>query len=230
MKKAVVLLSGGLDSTTCLALAQSQGYEVYALSFDYGQRSIAELEAAKVIAKHFKVAEHRTMSFGLGSFQKNVSALTDPNMIIPEDRVSDDQIPVTYVPARNCLFLALALGWAEVLDASDIFIGVSAIDFSNYPDCRPAFIEAFEKMATLATKRGIEGKPIRIQAPIINLSKAETLKLGLSLGIDYSMTVTCYQANERGEACGHCHSCQLRQKGFDDAGVPDRTRYQVGLT
>jgi 7-cyano-7-deazaguanine synthase len=222
MKKAVVLLSGGLDSTTCLAIAKSQGYEVYAMSVDYGQRSFAELTAAKKIAKAIGVSAHHIIELGIGTLTG--SALTDTTQQIPEDQVGTD-IPVTYVPARNTLFLSLALGWAEVLGALDIFIGVSAVDFSNYPDCRPSFIAAFEHMANLATKAGSEGASFKIQTPIIHLSKAETLKWGVELGVDYALTVTCYQANESGQACGVCHSCQLRKKGFDEAGLSDPTAY-----
>jgi 7-cyano-7-deazaguanine synthase len=224
MKKAVVLLSGGLDSTTCLAIAKAQGFEPYALSFDYGQRLRSELNAAKLIAKKMGAIEHRIFELGVGALQG--SALTDSNIAIPEDAPSADSIPVTYVPARNTIFLSIALGWAEVLGAHDIFIGVSAVDFSNYPDCRPEYIAAFEKMANLATKAGVEGQHFTIHTPIIHLNKADTVKTGIKLGVDYSLTVTCYQADEDGRACGRCHSCHFREKGFREAGVADPTRYQ----
>lgn len=224
MKKAVVLLSGGLDSTTCLAIAKSQGFAPYALSFDYGQRLRSELNAAKQIAKSLGAVEHRIFELGVGSLQG--SALTDNAIVVPEDEPSAESIPVTYVPARNTIFLSIALGWAEVLGAHDIFIGVSAVDFSNYPDCRPEYIAAFEKLANLATKAGVEGQRFIIHTPIINLSKADTIKSGTTLGVDYGLTVTCYQADEEGRACGRCHSCHFRKKGFQEAGLVDPTRYQ----
>jgi len=220
-KKAVVLLSGGLDSTTVLAQAQADGYEVYALSFDYGQRHDSELDAAKKIAERASVAEHKVIPMSLRSI--GGSALTDIDMAVPEEESKG--IPITYVPARNTVFLSIALGWAEVIDADAIFIGVSAVDYSGYPDCRPEYIAAFEKMANLATKRGVEGRPVRILTPLIDLTKADTVRLGLSLDVDYSSTVSCYQANSQGEACGVCDSCRLRIKGFVGAEIADPTRY-----
>lgn len=221
MKNAVILLSGGLDSTTCLALARAQGYNCFALSFNYSQRHIAELQAAQKIAAHY-TAKH--MIATLPTFPFGDSALTNAQMTIPPYNNSD-QIPVTYVPARNTIFLSIALGWAEALEAYDIFIGISAVDYSHYPDCRPAFLHAFQQLADVATKTSVESQPIRIHAPLIALSKAETLQLGHRLGVDYKMTVSCYQANEQGEACGQCESCALRQKGFLEANLPDATRY-----
>lgn len=224
MKKAVVLLSGGLDSTTCLALAKDQGYACYALSFSYGQKHNAELLAAQNIARHFGVVKHEIVDLNLGQLDGGGSALTDPQIAIPE-YVEKDIIPVTYVPARNTIFLSVALGWAEILHAQKIFIGISAVDYSNYPDCRPEYLEAFQMMATLATKTGVEEKPVHIEAPLMHLSKAETLNLGLSLGVDYSLTVTCYKATDEGLACGYCASCELRKRGFAEAAVADPTRY-----
>lgn len=221
-KKAVVLVSGGLDSATVLAIAKSEGYECYSLAFDYGQRHRAELVAAERVAQAGGVAEHKTLSLDLS--QIGGSALTDMNIAVPEER--SEGIPVTYVPARNTVFLSIALGWAEVLDASDIWIGVNAVDYSGYPDCRPDYIEAFEQMARLATKRGVEGRGLDIQAPLLKLSKAEIIKQGTELGVDYSLTVSCYQASESGEACGVCDSCFLRKEGFDAAEVDDPTLYQ----
>lgn len=223
MKKAVILLSGGLDSTTCLAYAQSKGYSCYALSFDYGQKHRSELDAATRIAKQFNVKKHEIIQLSsLG--QLGGSALTDAAISVPDHQESTS-IPVTYVPARNTIMLSIALGWAELLDAEAIVIGVSAVDYSGYPDCRPEYINAFVNMANLATKRGIEGNPIQIITPLIHLSKAETTQLGLSLGVDYAETVSCYNASEDGLACGTCDSCYLRKKGFADAGVIDPTRY-----
>lgn len=220
-RKAVVLLSGGLDSTTVIAKAQADGFEVYALSFDYGQRHDSELEAAKRVAAQFAVTEHKIVPMDLRSI--GGSALTDDTMEIPEAEA--EGIPATYVPARNTVFLSIALGWAEVINADAICIGVSAVDYSGYPDCRPEYIAAFETLANLATKRGVEGNPIKISTPLIDLSKAQTIELGHSLGVDYSLTVSCYQANDEGEACGKCDSCRLRIKGFTDAGITDSTRY-----
>ena len=220
-RKAVVLLSGGLDSTTVIAKVKADGYDVYALSFDYGQRHDSELEAAKRVAAQFSVTEHKIVPMNLRSI--GGSALTDDSIDVPEEE--SEGIPVTYVPARNTVFLSIALGWAEVINADAICIGVSAVDYSGYPDCRPEYIAAFETLANLATKRGIEGNPISISTPLIDLSKAQTIELGNSLGVDYSMTVSCYQANENGEACGKCDSCRLRIKGFEDAGIADPTRY-----
>ncbi|MFG1497140.1 7-cyano-7-deazaguanine synthase QueC [Saccharospirillum sp. HFRX-1] len=222
-KKAVVLLSGGLDSTTVLAQAKADGYELYALSFDYGQRHDAELDAAKRIAKSMGVVEHKVIPIDLASL--GGSALTDHSLEVPTEET--EGIPVTYVPARNTVFLSIALGWAEVLEAQNIFIGVSAVDYSGYPDCRPEYIAAYERLANLATRMGVEGRVIKVHTPLINLSKAETVALGTQLGVDYGLTVSCYQANESGEACGRCDSCRLRQKGFAEAGLSDPTRYQA---
>ncbi len=221
-KKAVVLCSGGLDSTTCLAVAQSQGYDIYALSFDYGQRNKAELNAVTCQAQQFNAKQHMIQPLNLRTMGQ--SALTDDSIDVP-DYSDDNEIPATYVPARNTMFLSIALGWAEVLDADAIFIGVSHVDFSGYPDCRPEYIQAFQTMANLATKRGVEGNPIEIITPIINLSKADTITLGVSLGVDYSQTVTCYSATENGEACGRCDSCVLRKQGFEQAQISDPTVY-----
>lgn len=223
-RKAVVLLSGGLDSATVLAIARSQGYDCYALSMAYGQRHAAELNAAANIARSLGAIDHKVMSIGLDSI--GGSALTDTSIEVPEQLA--DGIPVTYVPARNTVFLSLALGWAEVLDAQEIFIGVNAVDYSGYPDCRPEFIRAFEQLANLATKAGVEGKAFHIHTPLIDLTKGEIIQQGIELGLDYSLTVSCYQANEHGEACGSCDSCRLRARGFDEAGVADPTRYRTG--
>jgi len=220
--KAVVLLSGGLDSATALAVARNRGYRCYALSMAYGQRHSAELAAAARVAAALGVEAHKVVSIGLDAI--GGSALTDPSIRVPEQL--GEGIPVTYVPARNTVFLALALGWAEVLDARDIFIGVNAVDYSGYPDCRPRFIEAFTTLANLATKAGVEGRPFTIHTPLIELSKAEIIRLGKGLGVDYGLTVSCYQASESGVACGRCDSCRLRAKGFAEAGVPDPTPYQ----
>jgi 7-cyano-7-deazaguanine synthase len=221
-KRAVVLLSGGLDSATVLAIAREQGFVCHALSMAYGQRHAAELAAASRVAQALQAAEHKVVSIGLDSI--GGSALTDSAIAVPEEM--GEGIPVTYVPARNTVFLALALGWTEVLGAHDIFIGVNAVDYSGYPDCRPQFIEAFEKLANLATKAGVEGKPFHIHTPLIELTKAEIIRRGSALGLDYSLTVSCYQANEAGEACGVCDSCRLRAKGFAEADLPDPTRYR----
>jgi 7-cyano-7-deazaguanine synthase len=220
-KKAVVLSSGGLDSTTVIAIAQSQSYECYSLSFDYGQRHRSELVAAERVAKSMKVAAHKTVSLDLRSI--GGSALTDDAIDVPE--VASEGIPVTYVPARNTVFLSIALGWAEVLDADAIFIGVNAVDYSGYPDCRPEYLNAYEKMAALATKAGVEGQPVQLVAPLLELSKADIIRTGSKLGVDYSLTVSCYQATEKGEACGKCDSCRLRANGFAEAGVIDPTVY-----
>lgn len=221
--KAVVLVSGGLDSATVLATAQAQGYECYALSFDYGQRQISELNAARAVATAHGAKEHKVVRLSLNDF--GGSALTDNDIDVPEEET--EGIPVTYVPARNTVFLSLALGWAEVLEASEIFIGVNAVDYSGYPDCRPEFIKAYEVMANLATKAGVEGQQLKIQTPLMDLTKAEIIKLGTSVGVDYSLTVSCYQADDDGQACGKCDSCRLRAKGFQDASVADPTRYQA---
>jgi len=210
-KKAVILLSGGLDSATTLAIAKSQSYDCYALSFDYGQRHRIELEAATKVANTLGVIEHKFIHLNLNDI--GGSALTDNNIKVPVEGISDE-IPITYVPARNTIFLSLALGWAEVLSAYDIFIGVNAVDYSGYPDCRPEFIKAFETMANLATKASVEGNKFKIHTPLIKLSKAEIIKTGIELGIDYSMTISCYQPNSKGEACGICDSCRLRANGF----------------
>lgn len=220
-KRAVVLVSGGLDSTTVLAIAQSEGYQCYTLSFDYGQRHRVELEAAKRVSDTMGVPGHKVVGLDLRSV--GGSALTDDAIAVPEDEPGG--IPVTYVPARNTIFLSIALGWAEVLAAETIFIGVNAVDYSGYPDCRPVYIEAFQKMAALATKAGVEGRPVSIQTPLIHLTKAEIIQQGVELGVDYSITVSCYQADNEGRACGKCDSCKLRRKGFAEAGIPDPTPY-----
>ena len=222
-KKAVVLVSGGLDSTTVLAIAQAEGYECYTLSFDYGQRHRAELQAAAHTAKVLGSAEHKVVSLDLRTI--GGSALTDAAIAVPEVDADEGAIPVTYVPARNTVFLSIALGWAEVLGAADIFIGVNAVDYSGYPDCRPDYIAAYETMANLATKAGVEGRALKIRTPLIDLSKAEIVRRGQALGVDYGLTVSCYQANDAGEACGRCDSCRLRRAGFVDAGLADPTRY-----
>ena len=223
MSKAVVLLSGGLDSTTTLAIAKSQGFECYALSFDYGQKQKSELISATEIAKHFGVVEHRIMHISLSDF--GGSALTDDAIEVPNFKESNE-IPITYVPARNTIFLSFAMAWAEVLDCQSIFIGVNALDYSGYPDCRQAYIDAFETMANLATKQGVEGHNLSIVTPLIDLNKADIIKIGLSLEVDYSITTTCYQANDKGEACGICDACEYRKIGFKSAGISDPTRYQ----
>lgn len=220
-KRAVILTSGGLDSATVLAMAHSQGAECYALSFDYGQRHRAELAAAARVAAGVPGAIHKTVGLDLRGI--GGSALTDDAIDVPVEPT--EGIPVTYVPARNTVFLSIALGWAEVLEASEIYIGVNAVDYSGYPDCRPAFIEAFESMAATATKAGVEGNPIKLCTPIINLSKADIIRAGIELGVDYSLTISCYQATDSGLACGVCDSCRLRRQGFEEAGVPDPTRY-----
>jgi 7-cyano-7-deazaguanine synthase len=222
MNKAVILLSGGLDSATTLALARAQGFECYALSVAYGQKHSSELDAAARIAQALSAREHRTMRVDLAGI--GGSALTDSNIPVPETPTSG--IPSTYVPARNTLMLALALGWAEVLTARDIFIGVNSRDYSGYPDCRAEFISAFEKMAALATRAGVEGKPCRVHTPLISWVKADIIREGVRLGVDYAATVSCYQADELGRACGRCDSCRIRKSGFDAAGVLDPTRYR----
>lgn len=222
MSKAVVLLSGGLDSATALAVARHAGHRCHALSLDYGQRHRAELQAARAVARHMGAVEHRIMRLDMGPMAG--SALTDTRIPVPEDGPAEG-IPVTYVPARNTIMLALALGWAEVLDADALYIGVNAVDYSGYPDCRPAYVEAFQRLADLAIKRAVEGRPIRLEAPLIHLTKAEIIRLGLELGVDYSLTVSCYQADEQGRACGHCDSCRLRRQGFQALGISDPTRY-----
>ncbi len=222
-KKAIVLVSGGLDSATVLAIANELGYECFALSFDYGQRHCSELDAASKLAKQYNVLDHKTIKLGMGEF--GGSALTDDLIDVPTEKSSG--IPVTYVPARNTVFLSIALGWAEVVDAKDIFIGVNAVDYSGYPDCRPEFISAFETLANLATKAGVEEGGFRIHTPLISLTKAQIIEKGCSLNVDYSKTVSCYQANEKGEACGECESCRLRMQGFEKANMPDPTQYET---
>jgi 7-cyano-7-deazaguanine synthase len=220
--RAVILVSGGLDSATTLAIARSQGFECFALSVDYGQRHAAELDAAMRVASALGAREHRIMRVDLAGI--GGSALTDTSIAVPEKPTAG--IPVTYVPARNTILLGLALGWAEVLGAEDIFVGVNAVDSSGYPDCRPAFIEAFGHLAALATKAAVEGHPCRVQAPLVSWSKQRIIREGMRLGVDYSLTVSCYQADDLGAACGRCDSCRLRRAGFEGAGVPDPTVYR----
>ena len=220
-KRAVILLSGGLDSATVVAMAKADGFSCYTMSFDYGQRHRAELQAAERVAADMGVVEHKVIGLNLNGI--GGSALTDSSISVPE--TPGEGIPVTYVPARNTVFLSLALGWAEVLGARDIFIGVNAVDYSGYPDCRPEFVESFERMANLATKAGVEGQGFTIQAPLQMLSKADIVKTGTRLGVDYGLTVSCYQADDQGRACGKCDSCRLRAEGFAAAGVKDPTRY-----
>lgn len=222
-KKAVVLLSGGLDSATVLAIARQQGFDCYCLSLDYHQRHIAELQAADKVAKTLGASAHKTAQLDLSLF--GGSALTDNSIEVPESATVG--IPVTYVPARNTIMLSLALAWAEVLEAQDIFIGVNALDYSGYPDCRGEYVRAFQHMANLATKSAVEGKTITVHAPLIDMTKAEIVTLGAALGVDYAMTVSCYQADLQGEACGLCDSCRLRRQGFLTAGLADPTRYQA---
>ena len=220
-KRAVILLSGGLDSATVVAMARAEGYSCYTMSFDYGQRHRSELDAAARVARDLGAIEHKVIGLNLDGI--GGSALTDSSIDVPE--TLGEGIPVTYVPARNTVFLSLALGWAEVLQARDIFIGGNAVDYSGYPDCRPEFVQAFEVMANLATKAGVEGNGFRIQAPLQNLSKAQIVQTGVKLGVDYSLTVSCYQADAQGRACGKCDSCRLRAEGFAAAGITDPTRY-----
>jgi 7-cyano-7-deazaguanine synthase len=222
MSKAVVLLSGGLDSATVLAIAREKGYDCYALSFLYGQRHAAELNAARRIAACLGAAEHQIFPLDLSVF--GGSALTDAAIAVPDQPT--DGIPVTYVPARNTIFLSIALGWTEVLGARDLFIGVNAVDYSGYPDCRPEYIAAYEALANLATKAGVEGDHFRIHAPLIDLTKADIIRRGVALGIDYALTVSCYAADEQGRACGVCDACRFRAGGFRDAGIVDPTIYQ----
>lgn len=227
-KKAVVLLSGGIDSTTALAMAQAEGYEMYGLSFLYGQRHGLEVEAAKRIGRAAKLADHRFAEIDLSIF--GGSALTS-DMAVPKGRSLEEmtrQVPITYVPARNTIFLSYALAFAESIGAHDIFIGVNAIDYSGYPDCRPEFIRAFEAMANLGTKAGIEGHGIKIRTPLIEMSKAEIIRAGMALGVDYSHTTSCYDPDDEGLACGACDSCLIRKKGFEEAGLPDPSGYQQG--
>ncbi|MBW1835599.1 MAG: 7-cyano-7-deazaguanine synthase QueC [Deltaproteobacteria bacterium] len=226
-KKAVVLSSGGLDSTTAMAIAKQQGFEIYSLSFDYGQRHAHELKAAKRVAAVWGAVTHLVINIDLRKI--GGSALTDDIEIPKSGEVRDNEIPVTYVPARNTIFLSFALSWAEVLQSSDIFIGVNAVDYSGYPDCRPEYIEAFEKMARLATKTAVEGiTRVNIRAPLIHMTKAEIIQTGLSLGVDYSITHSCYDPDPDGLACGQCQSCRLRKKGFTEAGAADPTKYMNG--
>ncbi len=225
-KKAVVLLSGGLDSTTCLAYAKKQGFDVYAISFSYGQRHTHELDCARKIAQHFGVIQHQIVEIDLRTF--GGSALTS-DMEVPKGRTTsemENEIPITYVPARNTIFLSYALALAEVKSAKDIFIGVNAVDYSGYPDCRPEYIEAFQKMANLATKAGVtEAQELTIHTPLIDLKKSEIIRMGMNLGVDYGMTSTCYDPNEKGQACGQCDACILRLKGFEEAGSKDNAPY-----
>lgn len=220
--KAVILISGGLDSATALAIAQEQGYECYALSVDYGQRHRAELKAAHWVVESFGVIEHKIINVGLDRL--GGSALTDKTISVPEGQ--EEGIPTTYVPARNTIFLSLALGWAEVIGATNLFIGVTAVDYSGYPDCRGEFIQAFEKAANLGTKAGVEGGSFQIHTPLVKLSKAEIIQQGARLGVDYGLTVSCYQADNEGKACGVCDSCCFRRQGFQEAGVADPTHYK----
>ena len=220
--RAVILLSGGLDSATCLAVAASRRFACFAVSYDYGQRHRAELDAARHIAESLGAAEHKVMRLDLSAI--GGSALTDHGIAVPQ--APAEGIPVTYVPARNTVFLALALGWAEVLEARDIFIGVNAVDFSGYPDCRPEFIAAFERVAKLGTRAGVEGREFSIHTPLIDLTKAQIIRTGRQLGVDFSLTVSCYQADAQGRACGLCDACRLRRTGFQEARLPDVTRYR----
>lgn len=229
--RAVVLLSGGLDSATVLAIARSRGFDCYALSVDYGQRHRAELDAAVRVAGALGASRHVIADVDLSRF--GGSALTDTSIAVPEaggaaPPAAAKSIPITYVPARNTIMLSIALGWAEVLEADDIFFGANAVDYSGYPDCRPEYVQAFERMANLATKSAVEGRPMRINAPIIDLSKAQIIREGARLGVDFSLTVSCYQADAAGRACGRCDSCRIRREGFAAAGLPDSTRYQSG--
>jgi 7-cyano-7-deazaguanine synthase len=220
-KRAIILVSGGLDSTTVLAMAQAQGYACYTLSFDYGQRHRSELRAAERVSEALGDVEHKVVTLNLDSI--GGSALTDTSIAVPEE--ATEGIPITYVPARNTVFLSIALGWAEVLGAYDVFIGVNAVDYSGYPDCRPDYIAAFETMANLATRAGVEGHKLTIHTPLMDLGKGDIIRAGIELGVDYALTVSCYQATEQGLACGKCDSCRLRHQGFVDAGVSDPTPY-----
>jgi 7-cyano-7-deazaguanine synthase len=222
MKRAVVLLSGGLDSATVLAIAKAEGYDCHSISFDYGQRHRAELAASAVLSDKMGAVEHKVIAIDLTAI--GGSALTDTSIAVPE--LKQEGIPVTYVPARNTVFMSIALGWAEVLEADAIFVGVNAVDYSGYPDCRPEYIAAFEKMANLATKSGVEGRALTIATPLIDLSKQDIIKCGIELGVDYGLTVSCYQADAEGRACGQCDSCRFRRQGFEQAGISDPTRYQ----
>ena len=223
MPRAVVLLSGGLDSATLLAIARAEAYDCFALSFDYGQAHKAEIRAAAQVAEALGAREHRVMEIPIGAL--GGSALTDATIPVPDD--GGEGIPVTYVPARNTVFLSLALAWAEVLAAEAIFIGVNAVDYSGYPDCRPEFVAAFQQLAGLATKQGVEGNPVKIKAPLVTLTKAQIIARGAELGVDYASTVSCYRADEAGRACGHCDACRFRREGFEQAAFADPTRYQA---
>lgn len=224
-KRAVILLSGGLDSTTALAIAKERGFECYTMSFNYGQRTVAELKAAKQVSAQFCAKKHIEVNLDMSEI--GGSALTDHSIDVPtgEAIAKEDTIPVTYVPARNTVFLSIALGWAEVLEAQHIFVGVNAVDYSGYPDCRPEFIQAFESMANLATKAGVEGQKVHIESPLIDMTKAEIIAEGMALGVDYSTTVSCYKSDSEGRACGECDSCLLRKQGFESQGFDDPTRY-----
>jgi 7-cyano-7-deazaguanine synthase len=222
VKKAVVLLSGGLDSATVLAMAHAQGYECHALSVSYGQRHVAELNAATRVVAALGAKAHQVISVNLDAL--GGSALTDKSIAVPESPTTG--IPITYVPARNTTFLSLSLGWAEVIGARDIFLGINAVDYSGYPDCRPEFVEAFERLAQVATKAGVEGAGFKVHTPLISMSKADIIAEGLRLGVDYALTVSCYQADAAGRACGVCDSCRIRKQGFVDAGIPDQTHYK----
>jgi 7-cyano-7-deazaguanine synthase len=225
MRKAVILLSGGLDSATVLAIARQQGFACHALSIDYGQRHRVELEAAVRVATALGAAEQKTVRIDLVAF--GGSALTDDNIAVPVQGVQKDGIPITYVPARNTIMLSLALAWAEVLEAQDLFFGANAVDYSGYPDCRPDYMRAFERMANLATKAAVQGHRLTLHTPIIALTKAKIIEQGLALGVDYGLTVSCYQADGEARACGICDACRLRRAGFESAGVPDPTRYRL---
>jgi 7-cyano-7-deazaguanine synthase len=222
-KRAVVLLSGGLDSATVAALAKHAGFAIYALSFDYGQRHRSELVAAARVAAHLGAVDHRTVRLDLRAI--GGSALTDDALAVPKDALGAQGIPVTYVPARNTIFLALALGYAETVGASDLFYGANALDYSGYPDCRPAFVQAFERLANVATKAADEGRPFTVHAPLMSMTKAEIIRKGIALGVDFALTQSCYDPAETGRACGHCDSCLLRKRGFEEAGVADPTPY-----
>jgi len=224
MNRAVVLLSGGLDSATVLAQARANGFACHALSIDYGQRSQAELHAARLLAAKLGAVEHRVVAIDLDAF--GGSALTDRAIAVPTGGPREGEIPVTYVPARNTIFLSLALAWAEVLEARDLFFGANAVDYSGYPDCRPEFMQAFEALANLATRAGIEGRRLTLHTPLLRLGKHEIIGLGTRLGVDFAMTVSCYQADDNGRGCGACDACRLRAAGFAKAGVPDPTRYR----
>jgi 7-cyano-7-deazaguanine synthase len=217
--KAIVLLSGGLDSATCLLIAREEGFEVFALSFDYGQRHRVELERAKALAARYGASDHRILRLDLPA--RGSSALTNPETAVPRDSLGSEPIPVTYVPARNTLFLSHAIAWAEVIEAADVFIGANALDYSGYPDCRPEFLEAFERTANLGTKAGVEGRRFRIRAPLLSMTKAEIIALAARLGLDFNLTVSCYDPSESGRPCGHCDSCLLRSRGFQEAGLVD---------